>query len=322
MGLWDSVNSVGVFYDRIFPYTFHINIVKHIRHAISIDERRGKFKQYPFFPHVAQITRCRQDDHITEGPCSKSDKSDRISSNKSVWSSVFMPWSRNSIPPSPTNTLWSELLDAPRPNEPTQRNAMGYFTPPPVTICEDVRELWFPGDHSDIGGGHIPNDEGQNVSNIAMRWMLTEAFKAGCLFRDGALTDFDNRYPLSKSLRAPLHDKLNLKRRSDANMEGIRGSKDLFQSCFWWLLELLPIFSYKLSPTTDRWSKSIAPNRGRHRTIPLNVKFHWSVRWRMIHLNYMPVNVTRDHILDGFDETEPVESHDELKRVLEENPVL
>lgn len=50
-GLFDSVNSVGLFRERLFPCTQRSNIVEHVRHAISIDERRGKFKQLCFTPN-------------------------------------------------------------------------------------------------------------------------------------------------------------------------------------------------------------------------------------------------------------------------------
>lgn len=50
-GFFDSVNSVGFFRERLFPCTQRSNIVKHVRHALSIDERRGKFKQVCFTPN-------------------------------------------------------------------------------------------------------------------------------------------------------------------------------------------------------------------------------------------------------------------------------
>ena len=50
MGLWDSVNSVGILWDRMFPYTIKTANVDHIRHAISIDEKRSKYKQQLFSP--------------------------------------------------------------------------------------------------------------------------------------------------------------------------------------------------------------------------------------------------------------------------------
>ncbi|CCH59976.1 hypothetical protein TBLA_0C01620 [Henningerozyma blattae CBS 6284] len=50
-GLFDSVNSVGILRDRLFPCTQRSSIVDHVRHAVSIDERRGKFKQQSFTPN-------------------------------------------------------------------------------------------------------------------------------------------------------------------------------------------------------------------------------------------------------------------------------
>ncbi|SMN21183.1 similar to Saccharomyces cerevisiae YEL023C Putative protein of unknown function [Maudiozyma saulgeensis] len=50
-GFFDSVNSVGFFRERLFPCTQRSNIVQHVRHALSIDERRGKFKQVCFTPN-------------------------------------------------------------------------------------------------------------------------------------------------------------------------------------------------------------------------------------------------------------------------------
>jgi len=53
-GFFDSVNSVGFFRERLFPCTQRSNIVQHVRHALSIDERRGKFKQVCFTPNPYQ----------------------------------------------------------------------------------------------------------------------------------------------------------------------------------------------------------------------------------------------------------------------------
>ncbi|KAG8897273.1 hypothetical protein FRC00_004604 [Tulasnella sp. 408] len=43
VGIWDTVSSVG-FIPRSLPNTNKNPIVKHVRHAISLDERRAKFK--------------------------------------------------------------------------------------------------------------------------------------------------------------------------------------------------------------------------------------------------------------------------------------
>ncbi|KAG8911471.1 hypothetical protein FRC00_006429, partial [Tulasnella sp. 408] len=43
VGIWDAVPSVG-FIPRSFPHLNKNPIVKHVRHAIALDERRAKFK--------------------------------------------------------------------------------------------------------------------------------------------------------------------------------------------------------------------------------------------------------------------------------------
>lgn len=47
----------------------------------------------------------------------------------------------------------------------------------------DARELWFPGVHSDVGGGYANCD----LSNIALRWMLEESIAYGLGVRPGVI---------------------------------------------------------------------------------------------------------------------------------------
>lgn len=338
MGLWDSVNSVGFLYDRMFPYASHTNIVKHIRHGISIDERRGKFKQYPFNPQATRLTPCLEahdeigrshyscsdlgresDEEGGEAASEEANKKD--GTDKSVGSSV-PSWSADDMPPAEDDAIWSELVDEPGPDGTTGNPIYGYFPKKPISICEDVVELWFPGDHADIGGGWAPNSYGHSVSNVTLRWMIVEAYKAGIEFKEGSLAEFDAKYPLSPSLEAPLHDKLFCGRHSDINHEGNRGITSFSQTLFWWSLECLPIFTYKLNQNTDRWTKSVCPNMGRHRTIPHNAKFHWSVSWRTKMLGYSPSNISHSHALDEWDDEASVDSFDDLKKLLDENPRL
>lgn len=46
----------------------------------------------------------------------------------------------------------------------------------------DLKQVWFAGVHSDIGGGYKPDREGRLLSDIPMVWMLNEAEKAGLTF--------------------------------------------------------------------------------------------------------------------------------------------
>ena len=47
----------------------------------------------------------------------------------------------------------------------------------------DFRQVWFPGTHSDIGGGYVEC----GLSNASLSWMITEAEKAGLAFSDHAV---------------------------------------------------------------------------------------------------------------------------------------
>jgi hypothetical protein len=46
----------------------------------------------------------------------------------------------------------------------------------------DVKQLWFPGVHGDVGGGYLE----RGLSDGALKWMMDEAKKAGLAFRGGA----------------------------------------------------------------------------------------------------------------------------------------
>lgn len=52
LGVWDTVNLVGILTDRMFPFTICTAIVDHVRHAQSIDERRARFKHLSFESEV------------------------------------------------------------------------------------------------------------------------------------------------------------------------------------------------------------------------------------------------------------------------------
>jgi len=50
VGVWDTVNSVGMFPHRL-PFTTSNTLIKTFRHAVSLDERRAKFKANLWNPH-------------------------------------------------------------------------------------------------------------------------------------------------------------------------------------------------------------------------------------------------------------------------------
>lgn len=50
---------------------------------------------------------------------------------------------------------------------------------------DDLRQVWFPGVHSDVGGGYRDSEGG--LSKFALEWMAGEAAKAGLLLRRAPL---------------------------------------------------------------------------------------------------------------------------------------
>ena len=63
---------------------------------------------------------------------------------------------------------------------------------------QTVEQVWFPGVHSDVGGGY-PETQ---LSDIALEWMLSEARAAGLVFDSEVLT----KRPLSPLPTGTLHD--------------------------------------------------------------------------------------------------------------------
>lgn len=52
-----------------------------------------------------------------------------------------------------------------------------------VPSATDCKEIWFPGAHSDVGGGYVQG----GLSDGALKWMMEEAQAAGLAFRKGAM---------------------------------------------------------------------------------------------------------------------------------------
>lgn len=178
LGLFDCVNSVGQFevpmFSKSIPY-IPLTPAKHIRHAVSINERRLKFKPALF---------------ITE----------------------------------PSN--------------------------PPDG---DIKEVWFAGNHGDVGGGWSCDGDNYLLSEIPLRWMIDEilelpeerdklawqvtkvahAAKHEDLFekRVSALPDSAVKYQIPKirKFKKLVHDVLSF-----------GGGGSHLSVCSWWILGMHP----------------------------------------------------------------------------------
>lgn len=239
MGLWDTVNLVGVLRDRLFPYSVRSSIVNHVRHALSVDERRGRFKQVLFVP-VAGFWPCE--------------------SHQSLYARIF----KQKI------ERW---------------------------CSDDIVELWFPGNHGDVGGGWPANSQGHVLLGLSLRWILLEAIAGGVGIEKNVVSDFNASSPVVGSFFLFHHDVLSWKREKTAEVAAAvkefnsRGNESWFYTLLWWLVELLPLGS-KTENKEGVWKRRWLPNLGQYRTIPDAACFHWSVFFRLHFVeDYRPKNL-------------------------------
>ncbi|KAK3314385.1 hypothetical protein B0H66DRAFT_568345 [Apodospora peruviana] len=205
LGLFDTVNSVPRFetawMERSkFPYTARTS-AKVIRHAVSIDERRAKFRQ----------------DLIYQSDQSKKEKGRNPAENK--LHEMHEKYRARRHQPAPKSddrgrrrpTL--AVPDDPAPYRARSRSSRSRQTgasakdggqnqdarsdisaaPHPQTDDgdepgsedendQDIDEVWFAGGHGDIGGGWEVPPGTKPASHVPLAWMVREATKAGLQF--------------------------------------------------------------------------------------------------------------------------------------------
>jgi len=192
VGVWDTVSSVGMLWDPLkLPYTARNPIMKHGRHAVSIDERRCFF----------------------------------------------------------INNLWGAPFDG-----------------------QDIKQVWFAGVHSDIGGGYPAAQAG--LSQITLQWMLQEAMGLGLLLDSQKAQMVIGRFPPPPPV---------------APDPGSWIHRSLVGS--WWLLEFLPHGYYDAATKKRLWRIPL----GAMRTIPPGSVFHQSVVDKLeVDPTYKPRNLPAD----------------------------
>ena len=145
---------------------------------------------------------------------------------------------------------------------------------------QDVKQVWFAGAHSDVGGSYEEAKSG--LSKITLEWMLAEAAEKGLLLDAGKCdllvhgggTEADGGPFAGPDPLAELHQSLH-------------GG--------WWILEYLP-----MNRTLKRSQFSL--HRGRRRTIEPDSLIYQSVFDRMASLekNYQPPNLPANHRVEPY----------------------
>ncbi|KFG77830.1 oxidoreductase, short chain dehydrogenase/reductase family [Metarhizium anisopliae] len=245
LGLFDTVNSVPRFeaawmQRTKFPYTARTS-ARFIRHAVSIDERRAKFRQDLLYqkPPKHEHHRRVRSEHMAG-------MIDRI--RRSIDVSHAHSEEKHALPPVPIEKErhGSQFLapgDAGRGrrgavshkhhyapyrarSRSRQRMAQGALMEDQDNMScsdasqweaemddwqnedQDIDEVWFAGGHGDIGGGWEALDGRKSASHVPLSWMVREAMKAGLSFDLDNITEmgcqdvFDKVRPSARGMKS------------------------------------------------------------------------------------------------------------------------
>ncbi|TFK33616.1 hypothetical protein BDQ12DRAFT_766453 [Crucibulum laeve] len=307
LGVWDTVNSVGLFPRRL-PFTTSNTIVRTFRHAVSLDERRAKFKA-----------------NLWNRPNKKEVK---LAVNTALGGTSPSP-TDGSTPTTPTATESpatstvskgegsSTLKKGPKPvKKPASKlRALERLYSHDRATPTDIDEVWFSGCHCDVGGGSVANETKPNLARIPLRWMIRECFKTdtGIMFSANglqsvgldpvALLENPSQRPPAlpvgscriqaipkKPLDAEVQAANNLAETSLTEEEfELRDAMSpvydqLSLRWVWWILELIPLY-HKFQRSDNTWKVWWGWNLGRGRKIPRQekngVRVHRSVKMRM-----------------------------------------
>ncbi|KAL9125804.1 MAG: hypothetical protein Q9217_005046 [Psora testacea] len=213
LGLFDTVNSVPRFENAWmqrskFPYTARSS-AKVIRHAVSIDERRAKFRQ-----DLISETRSSRRNADAHHHHFRGRKPYPTDTHRNATSNGLKPNSNQadrfrkpsrvrpigSGPNTSTSPCYNVSGDRGRLGGALDMDASSVhsttssFLPQQIEDFEDsddedemakqdVEELWFPGCHADLGGGWpLANGEESPLSHGPLVWMVREAQRAGLEF--------------------------------------------------------------------------------------------------------------------------------------------
>jgi hypothetical protein len=122
--------------------------------------------------------------------------------------------------------------------------------------AQDIRQVWFSGVHSDIGGSYDESEAG--LSKITFEWMLVEARKQGLLVDDQRAAIVLGEAPPPPEL--PHYVQPNPK-----------GMLHVSLKSFWWIAECIPrTRNGHLSIPLGRWWRTIPEGSYIHATVPLS----------------------------------------------------
>lgn len=193
LGLFDTVNSVPRFeaawmQRSKMPYTARSS-AKVIRHAVSIDERRAKFRQDLMYQERPKRHKHRHLGEVIEdlqnGTEEKPERGRRGSHLKpeAAASSSYRPYRARSR--SCRRNQQCGDID----NMSTLSGIPASEVDPEDDEEQDIDEVWFAGGHADVGGGWEMLEGSKSASHIPLAWIVREAIKAGLNFDEDKVAE-------------------------------------------------------------------------------------------------------------------------------------
>jgi hypothetical protein len=151
----------------------------------------------------------------------------------------------------------------------------------PVPLAQNLKQVWFAGVHSDVGGSYAESESG--LSKIALRWMLCEAQSSGLVLDPQKVIDV-----LGGAVPYTPPDPCAQQH------ESLRG--------FWWLGEVWPkrhFYPVQVpGQAAPKWESSIQLNLARRRVIPDGAHIHQSVFDRMRAKSEYRPTVPQQHVVE------------------------
>ncbi|KAF2178493.1 hypothetical protein K469DRAFT_327818 [Zopfia rhizophila CBS 207.26] len=222
LGLFDTVNSVPKFENAWmqrskFPYTARSS-AKVIRHAVSIDERRAKFRQdlisemkpnksnyykrrhkhhqhhhyaVEDTPHQRHVEQSRGRRPLKANPWDPSGRQDTLAVPEHYRDQSETAGVRSLSPGMSVRSDYIRPTSAASSVSNLSMAAIQHYenSDSDEETEQDIQEVWFAGCHADIGGGWPLNEGEAALSHVPLVWMVREAQRAGLSFDDVKLRD-------------------------------------------------------------------------------------------------------------------------------------
>ncbi|KAI1372553.1 hypothetical protein F4677DRAFT_432002 [Hypoxylon crocopeplum] len=195
LGLFDTVNSVPRFETAWmqrskFPYTARSS-AKVIRHCVSIDERRAKFRQDLMYQganrdhntHPRFHEKFQEKYRARRGAVSGSISNGRLERGRRE---TLAPFDERAFRPHSRSRSRTTRGSIDRASQ------VGETRPETSQIIDDsdesddddqdIDEIWFAGGHGDVGGGWEIDLDTKSASHVPLTYMIREAQRAGLNF--------------------------------------------------------------------------------------------------------------------------------------------